>query len=357
MIENLKRYWAPTLFSLGFAMFLGISIPKVGGVFLIFAPAQNDLVWKIASYGAAFTIDVLAGWLVFATTAKHRRRFIQAMIWTFILSLSSYSIFLNWVYDELHTPGMTLSAVWSLPMFAGWNLGQLTSLLVSAIPAGILGFALIARLIREESQPLSLDELRTLAAESVERTDLEKQLFTASMGKQTARITGLIAAGKEVASSLVKREQPAQVTPKEEGETNPPSKEQPAQIEEGNLPSFTPSLDPEISADDDLLNEMLTHYPMAASWLSTSVKSVTVEEVCRVTRLSEKVIRNRMAKKTINRTPNNPDRVLKNSLLDWWTSSWQDELKKQQTAPLRVVTLVPSEDQSNGKNHHQDGVV
>lgn len=354
MIDNLKRYWAPALFSLGFAMFLGISIPKVGGVFLIFAPAQNDLIWKIASYGAAFTIDVLVGWLTFATTAKHRRWYIQVTIWLFILSLSLYSIFLNWVYDQLHTPGMTISAVWSESMFPGWNLGQLTNLLVSAIPAGILGFALIARLIREESAPLSLDELRKLAAESGERVNLEKQLFTASMGKQTARITGLIAAGKEVASSLVKGQQTSQFQVLTEEVMHPITEEQNTLFLEGNPPESDPFSEEENIPQTDALERMLEQFPLMRVWHSPSLRSITFAQIIEATGLSEKQILNRLERGVIKRTPRDPKRITKESFINWWKVAWVSEVRRQQSAQLRAITLVPEVQQSNGQHHHQE---
>ncbi len=99
---------------------------------------------------------------------------------------------------------------------------QLTTLLVSAVPLGILGFTLIARLIREEKHTLSLEELRVAAAEAKERTTLQQEIDAVSIGRGTARAKRRIQAGKEMFNELISSAQNEGL----EGETAPVDQEE-----------------------------------------------------------------------------------------------------------------------------------
>jgi hypothetical protein len=143
----------------------------------------------------------LIGFLTYSTTSKKRDWYTQLGIWFFVLIFAGYSFYLNWIYDLLHLP--PANTVWELPsLIPGWNTQQLTTVLVSAIPLGILAFTLIARLIREEKNVISLDDLRSQVLEIKERTALHQQMSDTTMQRNVARAKGWISAGKEVLSGV-----------------------------------------------------------------------------------------------------------------------------------------------------------
>jgi hypothetical protein len=196
----IRSHAAPILFTLAYTAFMSVSIPKIGAIFLLYS-GEHSLIWVIASYGAAITIDALIGFLTYSTTSKKRDWYTQLGIWLFVLIFAGYSFYLNWIYDLLHLP--PANTVWELPsLIPGWNTQQLTTVLVSAIPLGILAFTLIARLIREEKNVVSLDDLRSQVLEIKERTVLHQQISDATMERNVARAKGWISAGKEVLSGV-----------------------------------------------------------------------------------------------------------------------------------------------------------
>ncbi len=99
MVEDIKKHMTPVLFAVAYAAFMGVSIPKVGAMFLLYSE-QRSPVWVAASYGAAITIDALIGFLTYATTSKQRDRGTQLGIWLFVLIFAAYSFYFNWIYDE-----------------------------------------------------------------------------------------------------------------------------------------------------------------------------------------------------------------------------------------------------------------
>jgi len=122
-----------------------------------------------------------------------------------VLIFAAYSFYFNWIYDELHLP--PASSVWSLPsIIPGWDVQQLTTLLVSAVPLGILGFTLIARLIREEKHTVSLNDLRQAAANVQERAALQQVIDTANVGQGTSWAKRRIQAGRAMLNELVSPE-------------------------------------------------------------------------------------------------------------------------------------------------------
>lgn len=198
-MTSIKKHLTPVLFAVAYAAFMSVSIPKVGAIFLLYGDSHSP-VWIAASYGAAITIDTLIGFLTYATTSKKRDPATQVGIWLFVLIFAGYSVYLNWIYDELHLPAAT--GIWLLPSpLPGWNVEQLTTVLVSAIPLGILAFTLIARLIRAESP--SLEALRHEASEASERLALQGEIDAMRLGQRTSWVKSRIAAGKEMLHAVV----------------------------------------------------------------------------------------------------------------------------------------------------------
>lgn len=330
MIDNIKRYIMPIFFTVAFAAFMAVSMPKVGAMFFLYR--EQGIIWPIASYGAAITIDALIGLLTYATLSKQRAWYIQGAIWLFVFVFALYSTFLNWVFDEQHLP--PINSVWMLPTsIPGWNVQQLTTLLISSVPFGILGFTLIARLIREEKKPVSLEELRQAAADVQERAAFQQIIDTANVGQGTAWATRRINAGKAMLKEMV-----ARGTLAEELEQLKP--ESSAEESGAKIISITDAhhaKSDEHNAEESGAKNEPDRIKIVGSSGSAGGKTITIKEAASRLNLSESYVRELRNNGTLRCSPRNRNLLLKSSVARYESIRQNGHNKDVDTGELQAV--------------------
>jgi len=356
VLEQIKKGLVPFVFTFALSFFLLASIPKVGWMFYQYVANLDPFyhVGFVSSYGMAVTIDALAAFLVWVTTTRGYTWQMAWGVWLFVALLSGYSIILNWFYDMLHAPGADVAIVWHYQIVPAWSIEQITNLLVSAAPGWLLGWMLVARPIRLDMHAETIEELEVRADKAERKQKAQSRITVASANTRDTWIAGVVKSAKHARKAWVENEQSAVGGPGQDGAITPAQDSQSTP----SAPAKSPSLallkrPPEDSPLDEqtALVVMLERYPKMAdiytSYLAGEKKSVGIEVAVNATGLTEKQVRNRLANKTITRTPNNPELITIKSLIDWWKDAWTTEDKKQQSDKMKVVNL-PAPMPSNG---------
>ena len=74
--------------------------------------------------------------------------------------------------------------------------------------------------------------------------------------------------------------------------------------------------DGRVELSEDVLT-LIKHYPKIEAWLSTSQRSVTIDEVIEVSGQSKRKIQNRLNEKVLERTKRNPNLLTLSSVIEW----------------------------------------
>lgn len=308
-----------------YAAFMWASIHHVATYFDNFE--QNGAGDMFGSYllAGAFDITALVTTIGVMFFRKSMPRYVQVIVWVFIVAIAGYSFFINWEYAAhfqnadlvLQATGET-TPVYDLQGHLHYvmTMKANTSLLVvnPLLASGFTIFSLIYSIVAEffGTKPPTIEELNAKKAYLEETsTVLEsiKQLEQKGKGK------GLITTLKEKA--IEGKEAWKEVTAKTE--TTEETDEQP----ERNTDEIEAVTDEESSnnqGEHSALNAeesiIVNQYPNTRSWLTASGSTVSLKIVSESMNVSMKLLHNRVANKRIRATKNK-EIVYKSSLVKW----------------------------------------
>jgi hypothetical protein len=332
-MQYIKANGTKIIFMIAVFSFLGVSIPHVAAIFRMYEPVakdMQDIAWNVCSFAAAAGIDILAGWLTLVMMNKDARGRDKAIIWAFIIALMVFSWYCNWLFDMLNSPHPV--NVWSmtvinLPFIGIWTVDQLTPLIVSALPVFIVAYASIAHLVgvKNVAPVISLEELKQKAAEAQERAAAQVTIIKAQNMVNEEKATTAIGFGKTLWNKTINRgEKAGQNEVQSDGNADPKQPPMEAvktpELERSETPSEVDIEDvqsmPQAEYPDDVLS-VLVKFPKVQSWLSTSQRTATIEQVVEITGLSKRRLMNRLKDGTLKRNSRNANLVHINSVIEY----------------------------------------
>ena len=306
-----------------YAAFMWASIHHVATFFNNFEQVNNT----VGSFmlAGAFDITALVTTIGVMFFRKNMPRYVQWIVWVFIVAIASYSFFINWEYAA-HFQNVDLvlqSTGETTPMYDMQGHVQYipvmkanTALLVinPLLASGFTVFSLIYSIVAEffGTKAPTIEELKakqTYLEETATVLESIKQLEQKGKGK------GLIQSAKDKALEL--KSAVKEVTKKEEirEETGRQDERHTDEIE-----AITDEETTSIPQEHFTLNTeesiIANHYEHTRSWLTTSGSTIPLKTVSETMNLSMKLLHNRVANKRIRATKNK-EIVYKSSLVKW----------------------------------------
>lgn len=373
-METKLDTFTKTFFWFGYGVFLLASIPHIAAYFRHFDPMTTDWIsggfyWTIAVLLALVidVSDVLVSIAVIKALANGAKWNDVLPYWFFIVLIMALSWLFNWQYNIVF--GSTQFALADRISVGGWfTIGQINPIVGSAFQLLLLVYTGMAHKFskKEVKEPKSLEELRKEAADARERATYIQEIQEANKATKKGVITRLrdtAIEAKHAVKDFVKDGQEEEVIPditpvsdiskddvKQEPTTDPllPINEEITEVkgevisvfEEDDNPlenkrisePLEPLIEyPKIEDTDDVQEEkadskmdftaasfpVLKSYPKTYSWLSTSQKTATVNEIIEVTGHSKKMISNRLKDGTLKTSGRNPELVRISSVIEW----------------------------------------
>lgn len=361
-------YW---FFWFAFAAFLSASIPHVAFFFRAFEPQAGglDMLWWIVSFAIAGSIDITI-FLLSVTVANMQRArkppALVASVWLFIIGLAALSFYINAKYAQHFTDTAMISpTALSLP-WAG-NIPDINPLIASMFQILAIAYTWIADKIIADEKPITARELKERADE-LELIAQEKKRIAQAKRELKEETGGLIGG----IGSALKRAKLEAIALKNAGieqginGSNPIDKEQnnpviipaneqvktddtgqkdaainPVITDEkpGDIEQFTSPL---IALTPDLL-PVLNAYPDISSWLSTSRKTVSYNDVANALNVSVKLVSNRVKDNTLKHAPRNDKLILITSVIAFAKTLLITSQNGHKTGSYPALKLVQNE--------------
>jgi hypothetical protein len=208
--QNITKW----LFWAAFGVFLAVSIPHIAWCFRQYEPDDAiwwvNICWNVLAYAYAIAIDAVIAWLSHIQSvvgaAAHKSKGDQVLTWCFLLALVALSWYFNWVFALAHDPAVPRGwNVWSYQLTDQWGsiapitIGQLTPVLISALPVFIIAYTFILSKVAQMKAlaAKSLAELEREADEAEQRAQAERRIKDARRGKS------LIERAKDVSKEAI----------------------------------------------------------------------------------------------------------------------------------------------------------
>jgi len=316
-----------------YGAFLWASLHHIAFFFHSFEPDQTD--WT-GSYWLAISIDVTA--LVMTTGVMFFRKGMGnwsfAIVWFFILGLTSFSWVVNWEYAV---------------QFQNGNLSRATDFQwINPILASSFAFLnLVYSIVGEffNAKPQTADDLDQEIARLQALNGKQKQL------KELQKGTGLIQQAKEKLIEVKDAANEVFTAGQNElqSEINTATKDPPIEtvktpeLEQVEIPSEVDIEDgqnePQAEYPDDVLS-VLVKFPKVQSWLTTSQRTATIEQVAEVTGLSKRRVVNRVKDGTLKRNSRNQNLVHVSSVIEYLKTDPIANRLNGDTGAMPVLQLV-----------------
>lgn len=300
--EKFFRVFIRIVFLGAYGAFLWASLHHIAFFFHSFEPDQTD--WT-GSYWLAISIDVTA--LVMTVGVMFFRKGMGnwsfAIVWFFILGLTSFSWVVNWEYAVQFQNGNLSRATdfqWINPILA-------SSFAFLNLVYSIVGEFFNAKPQTADDLDKEIDRLQALNGK-------QKQL------KELQKGTGLIQQAKEKLIEVKDAANEVFATSQNDVElpsievVNPPELEQPEPESKVDIEDM--QNEPQAEYPDDVLS-VLVKFPKVQSWLTTSQRTATIEQVADVTGLSKRRLTNRVKDGTLKRNSRNRDLVHISSVIEY----------------------------------------
>jgi hypothetical protein len=361
------------VFLFAYAAFLAASITHIAFFFHGFEPQGSAPTWLQEwgiPYGLAIAIDVTNVVMMIGVTfrkgAKATGR--RAGIWVFIGMLTLFSWVANWEYAlEFQSSVFSRAASAAIPL-VGITFYQLNPILASSFAFLNLAYSLAAELFNTKektAEELVQEADRLEALEEAQKRIHAYQERNKKMSP-VRRLGAVIREVKDEAKQMFGNEQnPSQIEVSDEAKSREPEPQSFAQNEllEANIPEakteerdaekasqmeaydeakefdserqsdeqnegleaskdevktapIMGAKEPDLALAEDVLSAIKT-YPGIYSWLSTSQRTATIEEIASVTGYSKRVIQNRVNRGTLKRSPRNAKLILITSVIAW----------------------------------------
>jgi hypothetical protein len=308
-----------------YAAFMWASIHHVAVYFDNFE--QNGPSDMFGSYllAGAFDVTALVTTIGVMFFRKSMPRYVQIIVWVFIVAIAAYSFFINWEYAAhfqnadlvLQPTGITTPVFdqqgnlhYVMVMKANTNLLVVNPLLASGFTIFSLIYSVVAEFFGTKAPTVAeLQARKKYLEETAGVLDAIKQLEQKDKGK------GLIASlkdkaieGKAAWKEVTARDETGEETDAQ-SERNTDELEAVPGGETGGKQEghFEPT---------EEANIIINQYPNTRSWLTAGPSTVPLKVVSETMNLSMKTLNNRVAKKQIRATKNRAI-VYKSSLVRW----------------------------------------
>src|SRR5258708_28045991 len=336
MSKNIGGIIIGIVFIFAYTAFLAASVRHIGFFFHDFEPGNTD--W-IGSYALAISIDITALVLTISMMffQKGMPWYSKVFVWSFILGLTGYSWLVNWEYAvQLQGQGLSRAT----------DIQHLNPILASSFAFLNLAYSLVSeffntRAVTAEDLMKEADRLEALEAQQkrieayrernkktgliqqakeklIEVKDAANEVFTA--GQNEAQSDGN-ADPRNVSIETVKTPELEQVETASE-----------VDIEDGQN-------EPQTEYPDDVLS-VLVKFPKVQSWLTTSQRTATIEQVAEVTGLSKRRVVNRVKDGTLKRNSRNANLVHISSVIEYLKTDPVTNRLNGDTGAMPVLQLV-----------------
>src|SRR5258708_16304364 len=317
-------------FWFGFCVFLGASIPHIAAFYRHFDPnatpgsIQDITDWTIG-YLIAIVIDV-TDVLVSVAVMKELNRGTKKRhllgYWAFILFVMSLSWFVNWQYNIVYqTQAFAKTDAYQIFSI---TVGSINPVVGSAFQLLLLVYTAMAHKFTVQPVKKSAEQLRHEADEMEQVVMQQARIDAVKKMQNDNKVGGIIdtiGQAKERAKTLFSN---GQNVLQSEGNTDPRN----ASIEEVKTPELEQSETPSEVDIEDIQNEphtkypddvlsVLVKFPKVQSWLTTSQRTATIEQVAEVTGLSKRRVVNRVKDGTLKRNSRNQNLVHISSVIEY----------------------------------------
>jgi len=365
---NVIRGLVKFVFIACYAAFMWASIHHVATYFDNFE--QNGVSNLFGSYllAGAFDVTALVTTIGVMFFRKSMPRYVQWIVWCFIIAIAGYSFFINWEYAaHFQNEDLVLQATGvMMPLFD--MQGHLhyvpqmranTALLVvnPLLASGFTLFSLIYSIVAEffGTKAPTVEELRakqTYLEETATVLEGIKKLEGKGKGKsliQLAKEKAMEgkAAWKEVTKSEETEGQAEQDTDELEVVSVEESTEEPARKASGKKHASEVKRERQFELSDEA-NLIAMHYESTLSWLTASPSTVSLKVVSETMNLSMKLLRNRVESKRIRATKNK-EIVYKESVIEWAMS----EVIPKESAKIVHLKALRNEEDTSGESFEQ----
>ncbi len=336
MSKNIAAIIIRIVFIFAYTAFLAASVRHIAFFFHDFEPGNTD--W-IGSYALAISIDITALVLTISMMffQKGMPWYSKVFVWSFILGLTGFSWLVNWEY-AVQFQGQGLSRA--------TDIQHLNPILASSFAFLNLAYSLVSeffntRAVTAEDLMKEADRLEALEAQQkrieayrernkktgliqqakeklIEVKDAANEVFTA--GQNEAQSDGN-ADPRNVSIETVKTPELEQVETASE-----------VDIEDGQN-------EPQTEYPDDVLS-VLVKFPKVQSWLTTSQRTATIEQVAEVTGLSKRRVVNRVKDGTLKRNSRNQNLVHISSVIEYLKTDPVANRLNGDTGAMPVLQLV-----------------
>lgn len=352
-------------FWFAFAAFLLASIPHVAYFFRAYEPidAARDTLYWLISYGIAVSIDVTI-FLLSVTVAglqrQHQSLRLICSVWVFIIGLAALSWYINFKYAA-HFIDISMISPTAVTLPWLGRLPDINPIIASMFQAMAIAYTWIADKIGAGEQVKTAAQLKA-EADELEKAMQEKQrIATLQRGGKVSALTGLLDAGKTLVThvqNMSPRPPDTQVNTAEVDEQNTGIGETFTQVKtmgpdeqsEDGIPAISESIrggndgqtSPHIALTPDVL-AVLEAFPNITMFLTTSRKTVTIEEIETALHQSHKMVLNRVKDGTLKRSPRNDKLIIISSVVEWAKTLVASAQNERKTETLRTIKLVHNE--------------
>lgn len=348
-----KQLVTKLIFWLAFCAFLSVSIPHVAWMYHSYEP-QDLPVWWVIAYAVAIGIDILVCWLSWVQSNGNTGD--KIVTWLFIGLLAALSWYANYLYSMVHNPAYQVR-VWNIDLGFGITTGQVTPVIVSAIPVFIIGYTyMLSKVNKADVKPKTALQLKAEADELQDAMREKQRIAALKRGGKVSALTGLFDAGKTVVNHVRKADESTEhnaaiteqdttisetsAAPIFTSENAAPAQVPTQPISAGIMPMITEQ-DAPVKPDDNAgihagITEQDTTKNDTASG-STGARSVSIKEASRIMGKSEQYVRTLVNNGKLHTAPRNKKLVLKSSI-DALLTARKETGKMAAITPLKVVS-------------------
>jgi len=340
-------------FWFGFCVFLGASIPHIAAFYRHFDPnatpgsIQDITDWTIG-YLIAIVIDVtdvLVSIAVLKAINSGARKRDLIGYWSFILFVMSLSWLVNWQYDIVYQTNAFAKAE-NIAIF-GVLVGAVNPVIGSAFQLLLLVYTAMAHKFAEKPVQKTALQLRQEADELEQVAMQQARIDAVKKLQNDSKVGGLIDSlgqAKERAKQLFGN---GQNEVQSDGNADPKQPPMEAvktpELEQVETPSEVDIEDvqnePHTEYPDDVLS-VLVKFPKVQSWLTTSQRTATIEQVAEVTGLSKRRVVNRVKDGTLKRNSRNANLVHISSVIEYLKTDPVTNRLNGDTGAMPVLQLV-----------------
>lgn len=313
-----------SFFWFGFVVFLSASIPHLAAYYRHFDPNATGWTdtanWTIG-YLIAIVIDVTDVLVSIAVLKEINRGTKKRHLlgyWVFIVFVMALSWLVNWQYNIVYQTNAFAKAE-SIQIF-GVLVGSVNPVIGSAFQLLLLVYTAMAHKFAEKPVQKTAEQLRQEADELEQVAMQQARIDAVKKAQNDSKVGGLIDSleqAKERAKQLFGTSQ-----------NNSQSDVNQTSIEEVKSPELETSIseskvdiedmqnEPQAEYPDDVLS-VLVKFPKVQSWLTTSQRTATIEQVVDVTGLSKRRVVNRLKDGTLKRNSRNANLVHITSVIEY----------------------------------------